>query len=92
VAETTRPEVVICDIGLPDLDGYRVAEALRDAPETAAARLVALTGYGDDESIRRAREAGFDHHLTKPVNPQELRDLLAQAGPSPRAPEPVAGG
>lgn len=94
VAETTRPEVVICDIGLPDLDGYRVAEALRGAPETAAARLVALTGYGDGESVRRAREAGFDHHLTKPVKPQELRDLLAATGPTgaPRPTEPVAGG
>jgi signal transduction histidine kinase/CheY-like chemotaxis protein len=91
-AERARPEVVICDIGLPDLDGYRVAAALREAPETAAARLVALTGYGDDDSVRRAREAGFDYHLTKPVKPQELRDLLAQAGPSPRTPEPVVRG
>ncbi|HEX6200666.1 MAG TPA: ATP-binding protein [Thermoanaerobaculia bacterium] len=93
-AERARPEVVICDIGLPDLDGYRVAAALREAPETAGTRLVALTGYGDDDSVRRAREAGFDHHLTKPVDPQELRHLLAQAGPTgaPRPTEPVAGG
>lgn len=94
-AARSRPEVVICDIALPDLDGYSVAEALRRSPETASARLVALTGYGDDDSVRRAHEAGFDHHLTKPVDPQELRDLLAAGGPprgARRFPEPVAGG
>ncbi len=72
-------EVVICDIGLPgQLDGYAVAEALREAPETGGLRLVALTGWGDESSIRRALDAGFDHHLTKPVDPKLLREILAE--------------
>ena len=75
-----RPEVVICDIGLPGMDGYRVARALRENPATAAARLIALTGYGQDEDRRRAREAGFDEHLTKPADPAVLGSLLAAAG------------
>ena len=72
-------EVVICDIGLPgQLDGYAVAEALREDPETSDLRLVALTGWGDESSIRRALDAGFDHHLTKPVDPKLLREILAE--------------
>ncbi|MBY0513388.1 MAG: PAS domain-containing protein [Gemmataceae bacterium] len=76
-AERYRPEVVICDIGLPGMDGYRVAEALRGNPATAAARLIALTGYGQDEDRRRAKEAGFDEHLTKPVDPTALEAVIA---------------
>jgi CheY-like chemotaxis protein len=79
-AEEHRPAVVICDIGLPGMDGYRVARALRENPATAAARLIALTGYGQDEDRRRAREAGFDEHLTKPADPAVLESLLAAAG------------
>jgi PAS domain S-box-containing protein len=78
-----RPEVVILDIGLPGMDGYEVAQRLREAgcvgPECS---LVALTGYGSAEDRRRTREAGFDHHLTKPADPGEidklLRNLLAR--------------
>jgi CheY-like chemotaxis protein len=68
----TRPDVVLCDIGLPGLDGYGVASALRRGPETAAVRLIAVTGYGDEEDRRRSREAGFDVHLVKPVDPERL--------------------
>jgi signal transduction histidine kinase len=71
-----RPDVVLCDIGLPGLDGYGVARALRQDQATAKARLVAVTGYGQEEDRRRAFEAGFDHHLTKPVGPEELETLL----------------
>jgi CheY-like chemotaxis protein len=78
-AEASRPEVVICDIGLPGMDGYRVAQALRGNPATAAARLIALTGYGQEEDRRRAKDAGFDGHLTKPADPAVLRALLAAA-------------
>ena len=79
-AEEYRPEVVICDIGLPGMDGYRVAQALRGNPTTSAARLIALTGYGQDEDRRKAREAGFDEHLTKPADPAALTSLLAGPG------------
>jgi PAS domain S-box-containing protein len=74
-----RPEVVICDVGLPGMDGYAVAAALRGDPATAKSRLIALTGYGREEDRRRAREAGFDHHLTKPADPGALEAVLAGA-------------
>ena len=66
-----RPEVVLMDIGLPGMDGYEVARRLRQDAELAAgiALLVAVTGYAEDEARRRSREAGFDHHLVKPVDP-----------------------
>jgi PAS domain S-box-containing protein len=72
-----RPDVVLCDIGLPGLDGYGVARELRLNPTTARVRLLALTGYGQDEDFRRSREAGFDHHLIKPADPAELSKLLS---------------
>ncbi len=75
-----RPDVVLCDLDLPgELDGYQVAEILRSNPRTAGIRLVALTGYGDDETVRRTREAGFDHHLTKPVDAERLREVVGGA-------------
>lgn len=75
-ASSWNPQAVVCDIGLPGLDGYGVARALRKAPATAQARLIALTGYGSDEDRRRAREAGFDFHLVKPAAPEVLQELL----------------
>ena len=75
-AVSSQPDVIVLDIGLPGLDGYQVAGELRRLPQTTTALLVALTGYGQEEDQRRAREAGFDHHLTKPVDPQVLYDLL----------------
>jgi CheY-like chemotaxis protein len=76
-AREWRPDVVLCDIGLPGLDGYGVARELRLNPTTARVRLLALTGYGQDEDKRRSREAGFDYHLVKPADPEELQRLLA---------------
>jgi PAS domain S-box-containing protein len=76
-ARQFRPEVVLCDLGLPGVDGYAVAAALRQDPATASVRLIAVSGYGREEDRRRCREAGFDHHLTKPVEPGELERLLA---------------
>jgi CheY-like chemotaxis protein len=72
-----RPNVVLCDIGLPELDGYQVAIQLKQQPTSRSTRLIAVTGYGGDEDRRRAIEAGFDHHLTKPVDLDELESLLA---------------
>jgi len=71
-----EPDVVLVDIGLPDFDGYEVARRLR-AKFGAAIRLIALTGYGQPQDRRRAIEAGFDGHLVKPVNPDELPRILS---------------
>jgi CheY-like chemotaxis protein len=73
------PEVVLCDIGLPGgMDGYEVARQLRSDPVLRKASLIALTGYGQEEDQRRAQEAGFDVHLTKPSDPNALERLLAE--------------
>jgi len=71
-----RPHAVVCDIGLPELDGYEVARILRARPDTSSARLIAVTGYGRTEDVEKARKAGFHQHLTKPVDPQELLENL----------------
>lgn len=86
-ARATRPDVVLCDIGLPDLDGFEVARALRSDPGLADMLLVALTGYGSPEVRERARAAGFDDHLVKPVSAEELDAVLVRAIPvqPPRA-------
>jgi len=77
-ARQFRPAIVLCDLGLPGMDGYAVAAALRKDPVTASVCLIAVTGYGDDEDRRRAQAAGFDLHLTKPVDPTRLQHLLAE--------------
>ena len=71
-AKSECPDVVLCDIGLPGMDGYAVANALRQDPETWAARLIAVTGYGREADKQRALRSGFDLHLVKPVNAQQL--------------------
>jgi two-component system, sensor histidine kinase len=77
LAQEWPPEVVLCAIGLPGLDGYGVAAALRRDPATAQARLVAVTAYGSDADRQRCQEVGFDRHLVKPVDPGVLLELLA---------------
>jgi CheY-like chemotaxis protein len=74
-----RPEVVLMDIGLPTIDGYELAQRLRSDPELGVgiALVVAVTGYAEDEARRRSQEAGFDHHLVKPVDPDGVIALLA---------------
>jgi CheY-like chemotaxis protein len=71
-----RPETILLDIGLPGLDGYAVALKLRQNPVTAEVLLIAVSGYGQDDDRARSREAGFNHHLTKPVEFSQLRRLL----------------
>jgi CheY-like chemotaxis protein len=71
------PDVVLCDIGLPGgMDGYAVARALREEPRLYGVLLIALTGYGRDEDLRLAKEAGFDQHMTKPVDLAVLKQSL----------------
>lgn len=67
LVHTWRPDAVICDIGLPDIDGYTVARTIRADPQLAGIKLVALSGYGQAKDRLRAAEAGFDQHLTKPA-------------------------
>jgi CheY-like chemotaxis protein len=75
-AEASEPDIVLIDIGLPNLDGYEVARRIR-ARRGARPILVAITGYGQADDRRRALEAGFDAHLTKPVVPDHLVEILA---------------
>ena len=74
-----RPDIVLCDIGLPDIDGFEVARRVRARGELAGVRLIALTGYGRAEDMREALTAGFEAHLTKPVNLEQLMALLVSA-------------
>ncbi len=78
VAASFRPDAIILDIGLPGLDGYQVAQRLREDPTLKNVTLIAVTGYGQEEDLRRSREVGFDHHLVKPIDPGELQRMLAE--------------
>jgi two-component system CheB/CheR fusion protein len=80
-ARALVPEVVLCDIGLPSMDGYAVAKALRREPRLRDTLLVALTGYALPEDQRRALEAGFDAHLTKPATVEGVEEVMHRAGP-----------
>jgi CheY-like chemotaxis protein len=80
-AASFRPEVVLLDIGLPKMNGYEAARHIREQPWGGNMALIALTGWGQDEDKRRSLEAGFDHHLTKPVDPAALEKLLALIAP-----------
>jgi CheY-like chemotaxis protein/two-component sensor histidine kinase len=82
VAELMRPDIVLLDIGLPRLNGHEVARWIRSQPWGVTTRLVAITGWGQERDRQRSREAGFDEHLTKPVDPEQLLQLLA-AGHAP---------
>jgi signal transduction histidine kinase len=84
-ARAFRPEVVLLDIGLPGMSGLDVARQLRKEDTAAGAALVALTGYGQPDDRLRALEAGFDHHLVKPVDLTSLHELLGRLGNTPRA-------
>ena len=75
-AEQWQPEAVFLDIGLPGMDGYEVAERLRELPHAKDAVLIAITGYGQDDDRLRSVRAGIDHHLVKPVAPDALRSLI----------------
>ncbi|WP_250452487.1 response regulator [Caballeronia sp. ATUFL_M2_KS44] len=74
-----RPDVVVLDIGLPGMSGFDVAREMRKRDATRHALLLALTGYGSAADRQTALDAGFDHHLTKPVSIDEIEALLARA-------------
>jgi PAS domain S-box-containing protein len=78
-AREFKPEVVLCDLGLPRLDGFGVARALRAEPTLASTLLVAVSGYAQPDDLLRAREAGFDHHVAKPPSVGALEELLGRA-------------
>ncbi|HEX7452215.1 MAG TPA: response regulator [Polyangiaceae bacterium] len=82
MAESFRPELALLDIGLPVMDGYELARNLRQRPDADPLRLVAVTGYGQKSDVDQAFAAGFDDHLTKPVNIDLLEGLLAPLGPA----------
>ncbi len=75
-ARTLQPEIVLLDIGLPGMDGYQVAAHLRGEAGLKDLTIIAITGYGEEQAQRRSREAGFDFHLVKPVNYDDLLELL----------------
>ena len=82
VAVAFQPQVVLLDIGLPKLNGYAVAERLGQQPRGKEMLLVAMTGWGQEQDRRRSLQAGFDHHLVKPVDPAALEKLLADRQPA----------
>ena len=77
VARKFDPELVFLDIGLPEMNGYEVARRLREEAGLARAKFIALSGYGTERDQRRSKEAGFDLHLVKPVDPRSLSSVIA---------------
>jgi CheY-like chemotaxis protein len=94
-----RPQLVLLDIGMPGMDGYEVCRRLRRESSLERTKVVALTGWGQDEDRRRSHEAGFDHHIVKPVEPSALQrlldelpdDAISARSPSPEAHGPASG-
>jgi CheY-like chemotaxis protein len=76
-ATREAPDVIVCDIGLPGLDGYEVARRLREVPHLRSSLLIAVSGYGEAAHREKARAAGFSHYITKPADPVALADLIA---------------
>ena len=89
--KVARPDIALVDIGLPGMDGYEIARRFRAEPDSDRVYLVALTGYGQPEDVKRAREAGFDTHLLKPVDPDALAKVLGSA-PTRGTPAPGSRG
>ena len=79
IAESFRPEVILLDIGMPSMDGYHVVRELRARGFVPPPVIAALTGWGQDSDKKKAHEAGFDHHFTKPVSADELMAFLEKA-------------
>jgi CheY-like chemotaxis protein len=84
IALDYRPDVVFLDIGLPEMDGYAVAQRIRREPALQGAVLVAMTGYGHEAHRQRSRDAGFDHHLVKPADFDDVERILAAVPERPK--------
>jgi CheY-like chemotaxis protein len=80
--ERFEPDVVLLDIGMPGMDGYEVARRIRALPVGGATPLIAVTGWGQQEDVRRCFEAGFDHHLVKPLDVNRLWEIIVGASPT----------
>ncbi|HXT22784.1 MAG TPA: response regulator, partial [Thermoanaerobaculia bacterium] len=91
-AETFQPEVVLLDLGLPKLNGFEAARRLRQREGGTRPVLIALTGWGQEDDRRRSRDAGFDFHITKPVDFQVLKGLLARLDDAGVAGDPGGSG
>jgi len=75
--DTFKPDIALLDIGMPGMDGYELARRIRATPRGSKLVLVALTGWGQADDKKRAADAGFDQHLTKPVDPDQLTQVIA---------------
>jgi CheY-like chemotaxis protein len=84
-ARTFRPDVVLCDLGLPEIDGYAVARAMRADPALGRVALIAVSGYAQPEDVVMSREAGFDAHLAKPPSIDALERALVEVRGTARA-------
>ena len=82
MAEKVRPEVILLDLGLPKLDGFEVCRQIREQAWGKEMVIVALTGWGNDETRYKTRQIGFDMHLVKPLDPETLFVVLASLGPA----------
>jgi CheY-like chemotaxis protein len=81
-AERLRPDVVLLDLGMPKLDGFAVCRGIRGMPWGSSVRLIAQSGWGQEEDRRRTADAGFDHHIVKPIDPEALEALLRNLAPA----------
>jgi CheY-like chemotaxis protein len=88
LARTFRPHALLLDIGLPDIDGYKLAEQVRATPWGRSAILVAVTGWGQEQDRQRAVAAGFDQHLVKPISAETVESLLQSLAQGAAAPQP----
>lgn len=79
-AKAFLPDLALLDIGMPVMNGYELAKALQRVPQLHATRLAVITGWGAKEDRDRTKEAGFHHHLTKPVNFEALKNILSNIG------------
>jgi|SRR5215207_10470713 len=82
LAEKERPDVLVLDIGMPQMDGYKVAQCIRRFPWGQRVKLIAATGYGEAQDVERAKAAGFDHHLLKPMEAEAIERLIRDEAPS----------